>query len=733
MISLFGWSLIEYDKKFVEIPCQLPAHPKLAVWEWEVESDAVRWSPQLRVMLGYEETELEPTWAEHRRLLTPDGFERLEAAVQHCLQTGEEYCVRVAFEGAGRKQTLLEIYGSVAEWRDGRPIRLNGVCFDRTSERIALRRLRRTTRLLSRTARIGRIGGWRLDLSTRQMTWSAEMYRIHGVRRDFEPSLEGMVQFYQRESCAKLEAAIDGAEARGDSFELDLDLHVPNGSRRRLRVIATCEWENGRSIVSGTTQDISSHYELQTERDLLFSVSQDLLGIADFEGHYRQVNPAWMGLLGWSESEMKGSRWIDLVHPDDVEETLDVSRSLADGQTLATFSNRLRCRDGSYRSISWKAVPVIAEGCIIFVARDTTEQVAAERELEERRRTIDAILEHTLAGYWDWDITRDEETVSETFRRMFGYGDAVRREWPESWRRLILPEDLPLAREAFRAHLASRGDAQFSAELRCRHRDGSVVWILVAGSVVEWLEDGSPARMVGCHLDITKSKWQESERHRAEQALSEAALDERRRLAFHMHDGVGQLLTALAMTAKRLAGAKDSSESVREDAVAIQHIVRDTHRRIRAITRGLVPEEVTRENFVKAVERLAEACAAGFQIRCVYEGPAEVRLPHCFGALQIYLIIQEAILNAVRHGEASEVVVRLEQLATEIDLTVDDNGSGFEIDDEGSASHGLGLRSMATRAREAGGELNVSRSERGGTRVGCRVKRYDAISEPTIL
>lgn len=96
---------------------------------------------------------------------------------------------------------------------------------------------------------------------------------------------------------------------------------------------------------------------------------------------------------------------------------------------------------------------------------------------------------------------------------MFGYGEVGREGWPISWRRLILPEDLPAAREAFRVHLESGGEARFSAELRCRHRDGSVVWIQAAGAVVEWSESGAPVRMVGCHLDLTKSKQQETERH----------------------------------------------------------------------------------------------------------------------------------------------------------------------------------------------------------------------------
>jgi PAS domain S-box-containing protein len=681
-------------------------------------------------MLGYPEAAVEPTWANHRELLTPGSYQRLGAAVARCLTTGEPYCLRLDFVGSGGTLMHVENHGSVAEWRDGKPVRLAGVCVDRTDEKQAFESLRRTTRLLSRTARIARTGGWRLHLRTRRMVWSAEMYRVHGQRRGFDPTLENMLGLYPREGAAGFEQAILRAERGGDAFDLELDMVRSDGSRRRLRVTAEREWENGAVVISGTTQDITTQHGLQTERNLLFSLSQDLLGIADFEGKYTQMNPAWTTLLGWSEGEMLERRWIDLVHPEDVERTLAVGQSLEKGADLPDFSNRLRCRDGSYRTIAWKAVPVMAEGRIVFVARDTTEQVAAQLELDERRLTIDAILEHTLAGYWDWNIERNEETVSVTFRRLFGYGDVERAEWPESWRRLILPEDLPVAREAFRAHLASRGAARFAAELRCRHRDGSVVWVLAAGSVVAWSDQGAPLRMVGCHLDVTKSKQQEAERQRAEQELCGAALAERRRLAFHMHDGVGQSLTALALTAKRLAETKDASEVVREEARSMQRIVSETNRRIRAITRGLVPEEVHAGNFVGAIVRLAEACAAGFQIDCRYAGPAEAGFSTRVAALQVYLIVQEAILNAVRHGEARVVVVGLEECRDDILISIRDDGLGIELDDEATKFHGLGLRSMAARAREVGGALEVSRLGAHGTLVSCRVPRADAMGMP---
>ena len=91
------------------------------------------------------------------------------------------------------------------------------------------------------------------------------------------------------------------------------------------------------------------------ERLQIWNVSQDLLVVADLEGKYLNVNPAWTATLGWSEADLldRSSRW--LLHPDDQEKTHAEIRHLAAGGKSVRFESRFRHRDGSYRWISWKA------------------------------------------------------------------------------------------------------------------------------------------------------------------------------------------------------------------------------------------------------------------------------------------------------------------------------------------------------------------------------------------
>jgi len=142
------------------------------------------------------------------------------------------------------------------------------------------------------------------------------------------------------------------------------------------------------------------------------------------------------------------------------------------------------------------------------------ESKEAVRKSEENFKDI---FESTLSGYWDWNLVDNTEYLSPTFKSMFGYQDHEMESSPEAWQRIIFPEDLPGVLEVFDRHVKSRGREPFSNEVRYRHKDGTTVWVICAGRVVEWSTDGKPLRMIGCHVDIT-------ERKQAEDSLRESEL-----------------------------------------------------------------------------------------------------------------------------------------------------------------------------------------------------------------
>lgn len=114
--------------------------------------------------------------------------------------------------------------------------------------------------------------------------------------------------------------------------------------------------------------------------DRFFSVALELLCIADNQGHFIKLNKAWETTLGYPIKELEGTRFLDLVHPEDIPATLAAMSTLTEQRDVLHFINRYRHRDGTYRYIEWRSTPIGDQ--IYAVARDITQRRQTELERE---------------------------------------------------------------------------------------------------------------------------------------------------------------------------------------------------------------------------------------------------------------------------------------------------------------------------------------------------------------
>jgi diguanylate cyclase len=141
----------------------------------------------------------------------------------------------------------------------------------------------------------------------------------------------------------------------------------------------------------------------------------------------------------------------------------------------------------------------------VTVFTDVTLEKKAQEKIENEKRLLETILEDTLSGYWDWDLKANTEYLSPSFKTMFGYSNEELENSPEAWQAIIYREDLPKVLEQFEKHVSSKGEVPFYNEVRYHHKNGSTVWVICSGRVVEWDGD-QPLRVVGCHINISKIK-----------------------------------------------------------------------------------------------------------------------------------------------------------------------------------------------------------------------------------
>ena len=120
--------------------------------------------------------------------------------------------------------------------------------------------------------------------------------------------------------------------------------------------------------------------------DRLFELSPALLCIAGTDGYFKRVNPAFPEKLGHTEADLLSRPFIEFVHPDDRQATLNELRKLSEGLAAVHFENRYRHANGSYRWLLWNTTPVIEEGVLYATALDITERKHAD-ESSARRPT----------------------------------------------------------------------------------------------------------------------------------------------------------------------------------------------------------------------------------------------------------------------------------------------------------------------------------------------------------
>ena len=120
-----------------------------------------------------------------------------------------------------------------------------------------------------------------------------------------------------------------------------------------------------------------------------------------------------------------------------------------------------------------------------------------------------AILEDTLAGYWDWNITTGNLYFSTAFKAVLGYADSELDVNLQTWQNLVYVEDRPLFNQAIQHYVESKSTIPCSVELRYVHKNGTLVWFICTGRVTEWNNDVA-MRMTGCHVDIS---WQKKTQH----------------------------------------------------------------------------------------------------------------------------------------------------------------------------------------------------------------------------
>jgi signal transduction histidine kinase len=268
-----------------------------------------------------------------------------------------------------------------------------------------------------------------------------------------------------------------------------------------------------------------------------------------------------------------------------------------------------------------------------------------------------------------------------------------------------------IVREAFNVTRAK--GTPYDLVLECITATGSRIWVREVSRAV--MRRGRIVSVVGFTQDIT-------EQRRLAGLLNDIGRQERARIGADLHDGLGQELTGLALllggisTRAAQEGSMLAGELRELSALASKCI-----ETVREIAHGLLPLKMGHAGFRQVLRRLARSMRMtfGVQVDIRFQGE-NLHMPVGEIAENLYRIAQEAVSNAVKHGRAKHVTLRLSANGTRIIFTASDDGTGIDPETHGE---GMGLQIMRYRTRMLGGLIDIQRRTAGGTRLRCVMPR----------
>ena len=331
--------------------------------------------------------------------------------------------------------------------------------------------------------------------------------------------------------------------------------------------------------------------------------------------------------------------------------------------------------------------------------------------LQASEQISSAIVETAVNAIITIDASGIIETVNTATERLFGY---QRIELIGKNISMFMPQPYRDRHDGYIQNYLNTGVKRIigiGREVVGQRKDGTVFPIDL--SVGEAVLPSGRRIFTGIIRDIT-------ERKALEDKILRISEEEQSRIGQDIHDDLCQQLAAIGCLAK--VAQKNLTKAGSSEAQSLAEIVQLVSRAntcARETSRGLMPVVIDSGGLMAALEELAQSTARAFEVACDFHYDNPVQVTDNKVSVQLFRIAQEAVSNAVKHGQASRVDLHLARQSGNLVLIIRDNGIG--IPDSPAKGTGMGLLTMSHRAQMMGGTLKLEPRTSGGTQVTCSV------------
>jgi PAS domain S-box-containing protein len=593
----------------------------------------------------------------------------------------------------------------------------------------ATEELEQTKYVLEEAQRVGNIGNWWVDLKTRENWWSETMKALHGLPKEVDtPGFEYYEQIHP-EDRDELTKRFEESLEKG-SYEMQYRVRRYDNKEEIIlhssgRVIFDQAGNPMQQI--GVTRDVTKEVTMVDElvsskEQLNLAIEGGKLAVLDHDLLTDTVKASdlYFEIIGRSPEEAFGHRYIldKIVHPDDREALEDLFEEVFSGSVdQYNHSYRIIRPDQSTRYIQRIGKVLFNEDKQAYrsvgVVIDITNRRTLENQLIDSNRQITSLIESIPGLVFRCNIDGGKLTpsfVSRYVETLTGYSEyELIYSKTYSLNALIHEQDYSEVLDQLK--LAHREKDKFESSFRIVTLRGETRWVSVRGNFLSYDSPFLNSDLEGVMMDITDQVQSEEERLAITMSVEDR---ERKRISQEIHDGLQQtLITALF-----------NIESIRKDIDKLddKYIKRYTDgakylnqgiNETRGIAHSLMPKAVSDFGFVLAVQNILNNFNKDIEVDFV-ENIDDLRLRPDV-EIALFRITQEALTNINKYAKAKSVFIQLIYADNNINLTIEDDGIGFDPRKLMRKNKGMGLISMKNRASSVGGTFEINSSPSSGT------------------
>ncbi|WP_020403302.1 PAS domain-containing sensor histidine kinase [Gracilimonas tropica] len=439
--------------------------------------------------------------------------------------------------------------------------------------------------------------------------------------------------------------------------------------------------------------------------------------ISDFEGKILYANDYLKEQLGLLEKDLVGESVWELNKDPEYGKKIFFERveglhdkDVYSYQTEANWVNN---------TTKWLDIKVKRlnlpdyENVLLWSATDINIVKMMEKDLVKSKARTQAIFESATEGIFTADKNLMIINVNPALQEMFGYQDS---ELIGEHAFLLIPS---LA--DFKNEVHSQDELEIAIyesflgknrQFQGVKKDGTTFPLELNLNEVTLSDESF---FTGLIRDISESRELENQ-------ILKVAESERFKIGQELHDGVGQMLSAIGLMTRNLSRKlRSNSLPGVQELDEITEMVQEADQEVRQLAHGLAHIELQNEGLQVALKRLCERFQSLLKTNCAFICSPGLDIEDRMMALHLYRIVQEAVKNAIKHGNANKIRVKLQKESNYILLTVEDNGIGLFEDPNEQKFKGMGLSTMRYRAELLGGNFDIGNTSNGWTMVKCLI------------